>query len=1098
MATVTYYCEIDPDCPPQSKPGFCPRHPLEKLRRRRVSATDDVGPQSQDAAAGDLDTRYQVRVLGAYVVVPPEGLELGRGCAAVPGLADKAGIDDHHARIRCHGGRLSVMDLGSDNGTFIDGRRIDPMVEEPVAPGTSLRLADRVAVVIELADLDEFGLPRDNGAQAEPEPEPEPEEPASGSRTSASWFPDELLDRYVPEEEAGEGAEAMVWKARPADGGDPVAVKVYYAGQPMSTELVEYLRSDPAFIRHVPKILDSGRSHTSGGSRYWLVMEFFPESLADLIHRERAQPGGLSEVSAQALVAELANLITFWQQKVERNPLDFSPDNILVRRGLPTPQLVLADFGGVVAFRASQLISQARYKQAYAPPEEHWNDRAVPWPWWGLGEIVYEILTGRHRHEGQPDEVVFRSRHIGDLDLREVSSERWRMLLRGLLAREDRWTGQQVRDWLAGGSPPLPRQSSRPGGQPQGKELNYRGRGMRQTEDLARQMAADGTGADEWMADGGAARLAAWLKTAGSGYDTHDLAAVGRDPLRAAVAVTSFIATFAPKIEPRFQGRRADAAGLVEGLAREPGGSFAKILIDNRILSVAALADCHHTECADRDTCAVLERASALVNEAVPLAQRIADRVASDVPGTAAGAGTGWATGRGAASAVKPDEDAIYATALMLALEPTAVPDLRIGRGALGPRPADWWRELAADAGKADVRTARGIAAVAAAVSVQRIAAEDLQARKQKDPARAASARPWRPLPSTGALVGQVLLMVLACALLSWCAFVARGFFEVLTSDAVDKGHQLWLQIPLIAVRASSAQLGYLGFSLLAAVAAVAAAYGIGTTAPLRSVPPGVAVIAGMAGLVQPPSPVGLPQSAEQSLSRTLGHAAGSMNSGWVIVLSLAALGAGVAVIRGAESVSGLSGANGSPFTAGRTPAALIGVPGWFGERSNQYRTRALVIGGAVLFLVLSAAAWTGAVAQREMFPAAPAVTVPPAPRGAVHAAAVAPLPDPSALVGRYALVLAVLAVAVTLLSRQRRGWVVWPAAVAVGAAAWLVSPSLPLALGGPVLPGLTGWLWRTTDTAAVWYAWVTALLLVCLLLPTLRRSFDNAGRTGR
>lgn len=1088
MAAVTYYCEIDPDCPPQSKPGFCPRHPLEKLRRRRVSASDDAGPQGQEPAAGDLDTRYQVRVLGAHVVVPPEGLELGRGCAAVPGLADQAGIDEHHARIRCHDGRLSVLDLGSDNGTFVDERRIDPMVEEPVAPGTSLRLADRVAVVIELADLDEFGLPRDDGARTEPEPEPE--EPARGSRISGPWFPDELLDRYVPEEVAGEGIEAMVWKARPrtADGGDPVAVKAYNAGQPMSTDLVEYLRSDPAFTRHVPKILDSGRSHTSGGSRHWLVMEFFPESLADLIHRERAQPGGLSDDRARALVAELADLITFWQQKVERNPLDFSPDNILVRRGLPNPQLVLADFGGVVAFRASQLLSHARYKQAYAPPEEHWNDRAVPWPWWGLGEIVHEILTGRHRHEGQPDEVVFQSRHIGDLDLRAVPSERWRMLLRGLLAREDRWTGTQVRDWLAGGSPPLPRQTSGTGGgQPQGKELKYRGRGLRQTDDLARQMAADGTGADEWMADGGAARLAAWLKTAGSGYDTHDLATVGRDPLRAAVAVTSFIATFAPEVEPRFQGRRADAAGLVEGLAREPGGSFAKTLIDNRILSVAALANCHHAECADRSTCAVLERASALVNEAVPLAQRIAARAVSEVPGT------GW----GAASAAKPDEDTIYATALMLALEPTAVPDLRIGRGGLGPRPADWWRELAAGAGKADLRTAPGIAAVAAAVSVQRIAAEDLQARKQKDPARTASARPWRPLPGTGALVGQVLLMVLACALLSWCAFVARGAFEVLTSDAVDKGHQLWVQIPLIAVRASSTQLGYLGFYLVAAVATVAAACAIGTTTPLRSIPPGVAVIAGMAGLVQPPSPVGLPQAAEQPLSRTLTHAAGSMNSGWVVVLSLAALAAGVAVIRGAESVSGLSGAGGSPFTVTRNVTASAGIPGWFGERSNQYRVRAMVVGGAVLFFVLSAAAWTGAVAQREMFPATPTRTAPPAPRGAVHAAAVPTLPDPSALVGRYALVLAVLAVLVTLLSRQRHGWVVWPAAVAVGAAAWLVSPSLPLALGGPVFPALTGWLWHSTATAAVWYAWVTALLLVCLLLPTLRRSFDNAGRTG-
>lgn len=90
---------------------------------------------------------------GAAVIVRPDGLPVALG--RDPGFADAAafaGFDNisrRHATVWFDGTTLAIKDNGSANGTWLDGRRLEPDVRTDVAPHQSLRLASDVTVTID-------------------------------------------------------------------------------------------------------------------------------------------------------------------------------------------------------------------------------------------------------------------------------------------------------------------------------------------------------------------------------------------------------------------------------------------------------------------------------------------------------------------------------------------------------------------------------------------------------------------------------------------------------------------------------------------------------------------------------------------------------------------------------------------------------------------------------------------------------------------------------------------------------------------------------------------------------------------------------------
>lgn len=72
-------------------------------------------------------------------LIPPEGLILGRDSSLFSGaLLDDANLSRHHAELRCERGRWWLRDLGSRNGTFVNGERAEG--ERALEPGAVIRI----------------------------------------------------------------------------------------------------------------------------------------------------------------------------------------------------------------------------------------------------------------------------------------------------------------------------------------------------------------------------------------------------------------------------------------------------------------------------------------------------------------------------------------------------------------------------------------------------------------------------------------------------------------------------------------------------------------------------------------------------------------------------------------------------------------------------------------------------------------------------------------------------------------------------------------------------------------------------------------------
>jgi hypothetical protein len=75
----------------------------------------------------------------ARIEIPPSGLELGRAVPPLGKLASDPEVSGSHARIaRAAGGGLVISDLGSTNGTFVNGIRIG--APQPVRRGDTIQL----------------------------------------------------------------------------------------------------------------------------------------------------------------------------------------------------------------------------------------------------------------------------------------------------------------------------------------------------------------------------------------------------------------------------------------------------------------------------------------------------------------------------------------------------------------------------------------------------------------------------------------------------------------------------------------------------------------------------------------------------------------------------------------------------------------------------------------------------------------------------------------------------------------------------------------------------------------------------------------------
>jgi predicted component of type VI protein secretion system len=129
---------------------------------------------------------------------------------------DDVEVSRRHARLLAQGGGYTVEDLGSTNGTFVNGERISGIVA--LKPGDSLRLGDQVTMLYELEMADEAetrNLPSQPVAVSRAKPAAQPvESPALAAEPAFvphDPMPDDLDEPALPRRERRKGVRIALF-----------------------------------------------------------------------------------------------------------------------------------------------------------------------------------------------------------------------------------------------------------------------------------------------------------------------------------------------------------------------------------------------------------------------------------------------------------------------------------------------------------------------------------------------------------------------------------------------------------------------------------------------------------------------------------------------------------------------------------------------------------------------------------------------------------------------------------------------------------------------------------------------------------------------
>ncbi len=113
-----------------------------------VSADLDAAHEKLAETFPDVECRgkdgqnapHAFRVSGAALVRSPEGLVIGRQPASADIVLNHPEVSRDHARVQIKDGELTIEDLGSTNGTFVDGVKLEKGNPRRLQDGSELKL----------------------------------------------------------------------------------------------------------------------------------------------------------------------------------------------------------------------------------------------------------------------------------------------------------------------------------------------------------------------------------------------------------------------------------------------------------------------------------------------------------------------------------------------------------------------------------------------------------------------------------------------------------------------------------------------------------------------------------------------------------------------------------------------------------------------------------------------------------------------------------------------------------------------------------------------------------------------------------------------
>lgn len=351
-----------------------------------------------------LRERQAVRVALEVIAGPHKGARfeferhdtflVGRGTWSHLCLRDDLHFSRHHFRIEIRPPDCYLIDLGSRNGTFVNGSRVSAafLRNGDVISGGKTEIQVTVAGIKPKVTAH---APTVLGGVA-----------TTATRSAkAGTEPQLRLDglRDVPgydlEDQLGGGAMGVVFRAKHRSTGQPVAIKLISQRQTTSEHAIQLFIREASLLgrlnhSHIVRCLDFGYA----AGQLYLVMEYVPTIPLESVWSE--QPQSARKRIACAIICQVLQAVdhAHRQSVVHR---DIKPENVLLWRKGRKLNAKLADFGLAKNYAYAGLSEISREGDirgtiAYMPPE--WvvdcRDARPPGDIYSVGATLYYYLTG--------------------------------------------------------------------------------------------------------------------------------------------------------------------------------------------------------------------------------------------------------------------------------------------------------------------------------------------------------------------------------------------------------------------------------------------------------------------------------------------------------------------------------------------------------------------------------------------------------------------------------------------------------------------------------------------------------------------------------
>jgi len=135
-------------------------HPISGSFQKSISEADSSEIKSS-VPISPMDAIISMEILGSGIIVPIRGrkeVTIGRRSEGQPIVPDidltpykalEAGVSRLHVSIQFFEKEITLTDLGSVNGTWINGKRISSHTPYPINPGDLIRLGKLEVLILD-------------------------------------------------------------------------------------------------------------------------------------------------------------------------------------------------------------------------------------------------------------------------------------------------------------------------------------------------------------------------------------------------------------------------------------------------------------------------------------------------------------------------------------------------------------------------------------------------------------------------------------------------------------------------------------------------------------------------------------------------------------------------------------------------------------------------------------------------------------------------------------------------------------------------------------------------------------------------------------